>query len=147
VEPLRISHDAFGRLRLVDFLSTEHLEQLCGWEYLDRDWVGEASGFTEWLRLDSQRDVTRSIAIDLAALPETTVQNMLAALRLPLRAGLDRQEIVAVLGEPTEIQTFVHDRVTLVFDVCAVDPYEVSCTVHQEQGLTYLTVHTTPLPD
>ncbi|MEH1100406.1 hypothetical protein [Micromonospora sp. CPCC 205561] len=142
-----IPHDAFGRLRLADFLSAEHPAHLRGWEYLDRRWVGEAFGFTEWLRLESEPDVTRSVAIDLVALPEATVRKMLAALRLPLRAGLGRQELVAVLGEPTRTERFVPDRVTLVFGTGSTDPYEVGCTVHQEQGLIYLTVHRVPLPD
>jgi hypothetical protein len=70
VESLGISHDAFGRLRLAHFVAAERLEQLRGWEYLDRCWVGEASGFTEWPRLESDPEVTRSVAIDLVALPD-----------------------------------------------------------------------------
>ncbi|TDB69580.1 hypothetical protein [Micromonospora sp. KC723] len=147
MEPLGISHDAFGRLRLADFIRAEHLEQLRGWEYLERCWIGEASGFTEWLRLESAPEVTRSVAMDLVALPEATLQSMIGALRLPLRAGLDQQEITAVFGEPTETQRFVQDRVTLVFRIGAVEPYELGCTVHEEQGLIYLTMHPTPLPD
>ncbi|MDG9672948.1 hypothetical protein [Micromonospora sp. DH14] len=147
MKPLGISHDAFGRLRLTDFIRAEHLEQLQGWEYMERCWVGEASGFTEWLRLESTPEVTRSVAMDLVALPEATLQSMIDALRLPLRAGLDQREITAVFGEPTEIQRFVQDRVTLVFRIAAVEPYELGCTVHEEQGLIYLTMHPTPLPD
>ncbi|MET8906655.1 hypothetical protein [Micromonospora sp. NPDC004551] len=147
MEPWGISHDAFGRLRLAHFVAAEHLEQLRGWEYLERCWVGEASGFTEWLRLESAPEVTRSVAIDLVALPEPTAQSMIDALRLPLRAGLDQQEITGVFGEPTGTERFVPDRVTLVFRIGAAEPYELTCTVHEEQGLIYLTMHPTPLPD
>ncbi|MFG3699522.1 hypothetical protein ACGF5C_16600 [Micromonospora sp. NPDC047620] len=147
MELLGISHDAFGRLRLADFIAAEHLEQLRGWEYLDRCWVGEASGFTEWLRLESAPEVTRSVAIDLVALPESTVQSMIDTLRLPLRAGQDHQEITGVFGKPTGTQRFVRDRVTLVFRIGAAEPYELRCTVHEEQGLIHLTMHPTPLPD
>ncbi|AVT36639.1 hypothetical protein [Plantactinospora sp. BB1] len=91
--------------------------------------------------------MTRSVAIDLVALPESTLQSMTGALRLPLRAGLDQREVTAVFGEPTETQRFAPNRVTLVFDIHAVDPYELSCTVHQERGLVYFTIHPTPLPD
>ena len=147
MQPLAIPHDAFGRLRLADFIAAEHLEQLRGWEYLERCWVGEASGFTEWLRLESAPEVTRSVAIDLVALPEPTTQSMIDALRLPLRAGLDQQEITGVFGEPTGSERFVQDRVTLVFRIGAAEPYELSCTVHEEQGLIYLTMHSTPLPN
>ncbi|MEU6077038.1 hypothetical protein [Micromonospora sp. NPDC047074] len=147
MEPFGISHDAFGRLRLADFIAAEHLEQLHGWEYLGRSWVGEASGFTEWLRLESAPEVTLSIAIDLVALPESTVQSMINALRLPLRARQSQQEITSALGKPSGTQRFVRDRVTLIFRIGAAEPYELSCTVHEEQGLIYLTMHPTPLPD
>ncbi|MGS2614110.1 hypothetical protein ACVCAH_06205 [Micromonospora sp. LZ34] len=147
MEPLGIPHDAFGRLRLADVIAAEHLEQLRSWEYLERCWVGEASGFTEWLRLESAPEVTRSVAIDLITLPESTVQSMTDALRLPLQAGLDQQEITGVFGEPTGRERFVRDRVTLVFRIGAAESYELSCTVHEEQGLIYLTMHPTPLPD
>ncbi|MEU5946931.1 hypothetical protein ABZ793_15390 [Micromonospora sp. NPDC047465] len=147
MEPLGISHDAFGRLRLADFIAAEHLEQLHGWEYLDRCWVGEASDFTEWLRLESAPGVTRSVAIDLVALPESTVQSMIGMLQLPLRAGQGQEEITGVLGEPIGTRSFVRDRVTLIFRIGAAEPYELSCTIHEEQGLIYLTMHPTPLPD
>ncbi|MGW1059158.1 hypothetical protein [Micromonospora rubida] len=147
MEPWGIPHNAFGRLRLADFIGAVHLEQLRGWEYLERCWVGEASGFTEWLRLESDPEVTRSVAMDLVALPKPTVQNVVDALRLPLRAGLDQHEITAVFGEPTEVQRFVQDRVTLIFRIGAVESYELGCTLHQEQGLAYLTMHPTPLPN
>ncbi|MDO3683160.1 hypothetical protein [Micromonospora sp. C28ISP2-4] len=147
MDQLRISHDAFGELRLAHFLAMEDLEELRDWEYLGRRWVGEASGFTEWLRLESAPGVTRSVAIDLAALPEPAAQKMINALGLPLRAGLDQQDIIGVFGEPTDTERFVRDRVTLVFHVGAPDPYELSCTVHEEHGLIHLTMHPTPLPD
>ncbi|KXK63401.1 hypothetical protein AWW66_03545 [Micromonospora rosaria] len=147
MESLGISHDAFGRLRLAHFVAAEDLEQLRGWEYLDRCWVGEASGFTQWLCLKSDPEVTRSVAIDLVALPEPTLQNMIDTLRLPLRAGLDQQQITTIFGEPIKRQRFVRDRVTLVFRIGPTDPYELGCTVHQEQGLIYFTIHPTPLPD
>ncbi|MER7335666.1 MULTISPECIES: hypothetical protein [unclassified Micromonospora] len=72
---------------------------------------------------------------------------MIDALRLPLRAGQHQQEITSVFGEPTGTQRFVRDRVTLIFRIGAAEPYELSCTVHEEQGLIYLTMHPTPLPD
>ncbi|MEU5830990.1 hypothetical protein [Micromonospora tulbaghiae] len=143
---MRISHDAFGQLRLAQFLAVEDLEELRAWEYLGRRWVGEAAGFTEWLRLESAPGVTRSVAIDLAALPEATAQRMIDALGLPLRAGMDQQHITGVFGRPTDTERFVRDRVTLVFHVGAADPYELSCTVHEEHGLIHLTMHPTPLP-
>lgn len=62
---LDVSHAEFGWLRLADYVSTQEIVQLVDWEYLDHDWVGEAIGFTEWLRLESEPEVLRSIALAL----------------------------------------------------------------------------------
>jgi hypothetical protein len=37
-----ISHAQFGELRLAQFRTDEEIED---WEYMDRNWVGEAIGF------------------------------------------------------------------------------------------------------
>ena len=65
-----IPYTVFGRLRLADFLPTSaEVETLTDWEYMDDVWVGDAFGFTEFLRLDEDPDVDRSVALDLAELP------------------------------------------------------------------------------
>ncbi|MCT2587924.1 hypothetical protein [Actinophytocola gossypii] len=145
--PLAISHDLFGRLRLADFLPPGTVERLDGWEYLDRYWIGEACGFTEWLRIESEPEEVRSIALDLAELPAGASAAMLATLRLPLRAGMTLPEITTVLGQPEHTEVFVPDRANHDFQVDTVGSYTVGCTVHEDDGLIYLTVHTTPLPE
>jgi hypothetical protein len=43
-----IPHDQFGRLRLIDFMpDAAEVVELEDWEYLDRLWLGEATGFTD----------------------------------------------------------------------------------------------------
>lgn len=145
---LDISHDAFGRIRLVDYLPADIVVEFDGWEYLDRLWLGESWGaFTEWLRLESDPEVLRSVALDLSTLPAMASAAMLAMLALPLRFGMTLEEVVVVLGQPTESFGFVADRTTYVWYVNTVDAYAVGCTVHDALGLIYLTVHTTPLPE
>nr|BFE63022.1 hypothetical protein GCM10020063_075480 [Dactylosporangium thailandense] len=112
------------------------------WESLERDWCGEASGFTEWLRLESEPEVLRSVAIDFVALPEPATTAMLADLRLPLRRGMRVEEVFAVCGSPRETLSFVGDRTTYEFRVGSSESYDVSCTVHHGDGLIYITVHT-----
>src|SRR5262249_10296475 len=134
-------------LRLVDYVPAHDIVQLDGWEYLDREWLGEAKGFTEWLRLESDPDVLRSIALGLQALSASVITAVLTTLRLPLSCGMTFQEIALVLGQPVELSTFVPDRTTYDFHIDDVDAYTVGCTVYQDHGLIYLTVHPTPLPE
>ena len=58
-----ISHSHFGRLRLADFRPEEGVAALENWEFMDQMWVGEAVGFSEWLRLEDEPDTLRSLAI------------------------------------------------------------------------------------
>jgi hypothetical protein len=95
---LDVSHAEFGQLRLADFVSTHDIVQLVGWEYLGHDWVGEATGFTEWLRLESEPAVLRSIALALQTLPASVSAAVLSRLHLPLHLGMTVDDIVAELG-------------------------------------------------
>jgi hypothetical protein len=147
MEPLAVPHHIFGRLRLADHLPADTLTWISSWEYLERQWCGEASGFTEWLRLESDPEVLRSVALDLAALPEAASASILAALQLPLRPRMPVEEVIAVLGPPLETLAFVADRTTYEFRAGSPESYEVSCTVHHGDGLAYVTVHTVPLPE
>src|SRR3954447_21497271 len=45
-----IPHTKFGQLRLKQFLPDADIAELEDWEYEERVWVGEAVGFSEWLR-------------------------------------------------------------------------------------------------
>jgi hypothetical protein len=146
VAVLDVSHVDFGRLRLADFVPAGDVVELDGWEYLDREWLGEATGFTAWLRLRSEPEVLRSIALDLESLPASTIAAVLETLRLPLRHGMTIEELTVALGRPGDLSTFVPDRTTYDFCVGAMDTYTVGCTVHHDRGLIYLTVHRTPLP-
>lgn len=146
-EVLAVSHHVFGRMRLVDYLPADTVESIDSWEYLEREWRGESSGFTEWLRLVSDPEILRSAALDLVALPRSASAAMLTALVLPLRLGMTTDEVIAVLGAPRETAAFVSDRKTYYFRAGSSDIYEVSCTVHRDSGLIYLTVHSVPLPE
>jgi hypothetical protein len=138
---LAISHDEFGRLRLATFLPADTLVKLNNWEYLGELWLGEAAGFTEWLRLESDPDVLRSVALDLVALPERAAQEILSSIQIPLCRGMSTAQIVDVLGNPVDTERFTDDRITLNYKLNPLDAYEVSCTVDDVQGLVYLTVH------
>ena len=74
---MMIPYNDFGRLRLATFLADADLAPLKGWEFQDHMWLGEALGFSEWLRLEDDPDVLRSLAIDFSGFPPKETQSVL----------------------------------------------------------------------
>jgi len=135
-----ISHDAFAALRLGPFRSDAEVEELEDWEYEGRIWVGESIGFSEWLCLEQTPDRLGSITLDFNEFPEEAAPRVLEALELPLRPGMTFEEIKEILGEPARTLRFGSSRLTYEFNTPAPEPYQISCTVHNENGLIYLGV-------
>jgi hypothetical protein len=135
-----ISYELFGRLRLTDFLSAKRVRLLQDWEFEDQLWVGEADGFSEWLRLSDDPEVLRAIAIDFASFPASATSRVLATLGLGVRKGMTVSELEALLGPTRETFRFVADRTTHEFLTTGSQPYQISCTVLNEGGLVYLGV-------
>jgi hypothetical protein len=135
-----IPHSRFSQLRLSDFVDPSEISQLSDWEFLDRLWVGEAVGFSEWLCLESSPQQLGSLALDLADLPHNAVESCLSAIGLPLSRGMSLPQIQAVLGRPSGYHSFVPDRTTYDFELGGPDPYDISCTVFTDGGLSYLVV-------
>jgi hypothetical protein len=140
-----ISYDAFGRLRLADFLPAKRVRLLEDWEFEGRVWVGEAAGFSEWLRLSDDPEVLRAMAIDFESFPARAAGRVLAKLGLAVRKGMTVDRLEALLGPVTRTVRFVSDRKTYEFRTEGSQPYQVSCTVLDDGGLTYLGVMV-PLP-
>jgi len=140
-----ISYARFGKLRLAQFRSDAEIDELSDWEFMEHPWVGEAIGFSEWLRLESDPDVLRSLAIDFGEFPESAAAAVLKAIDLPVRAGMSSDELRALFGEPVEEHRFVKGRVTYEFISTGPPEYEISCTLLDTGGLTYLVVMR-PLP-
>jgi hypothetical protein len=140
-----IPHARFSKLRLAQFRPDAEISELANWEYMDALWVGEAVGFSEWLRLESDPEVLRSLAVDFAEFPEEAAFAVLHAIDLPVRRGMTAAKLRVVLGEPVEEYRFVADRITYEFAVAGPPQYNVSCTVLNDGGLSYLVVMR-PLP-
>lgn len=140
-----ISHARFGALRLSQFLPDAEIAELENWEFIDHHWIGEAIGFSEWLRLKNKPQTLGSLAIDFSDFPAEAASEVLRTINLPVRAGMKFDELHEMLGEPVKEHCFVKDRVSYEFVVPGPPRYDVSCTVLNEGGLTYLVVMT-PLP-
>jgi hypothetical protein len=66
-----IPYDEFARLRLAQFYpDASELVPLENWEFMGGVWVGEADGFTEFLRPEDRPNELGSIEIDLSAIAE-----------------------------------------------------------------------------
>ena len=135
-----IGHEPFRRLRLSQFLPAKKITPLADWEYQGRLWVGEAHGFSEWLRLQKDPENLGSLAIDFGTFPVGAAKRVLATLGLRLHKGMTATEIAAVLGRPRTTERFVPDRRTFEFVTGGKEPFRVSCTVLENGGLTYLGV-------
>ena len=110
---------------------------LDGWEFMGRLWVGEAIGFSEWLRPADDPARLGSLALDLCDLPPDLSARVLDRLHLPLSRGMDLARIRGRLGDPVGTQRFVSDRCSFKF---SIDGYSISCTVHDADGLIYVVV-------
>ncbi len=138
-----ISWGEFAKLRLSQFIPAAEIRALRDWEFMNLRWVGEAVGFTEWLRRKDDPKVLRSIALDLDALDASVVDTVLECLKLPLRAGMTRKRLVRLLGEPTNVLVLpkAGDRETLIYDAArSAGSYRLSCTAKKVGGLAYLVV-------
>jgi len=130
-----ISHRAFSEMRLRDFAAD--VVDLDGWQFMGRVWVGEAIGFSEWLRPDDDPARLGSLALDLRDLPPGLIERVLDRLQLPLSPGMDLAMIRGQLGDPVGTQQFVSDRRSFDFNI---EGYAISCTVHDADGLIYIVV-------
>jgi hypothetical protein len=152
-----ISYDKFGKLRLSDFFPgkklskdpkdpgeakrfQEQIVELDNWEFMNKLWIGEAIGFTEWLRLRDDPTVLRSISIDFSDLPGKVSKAILKRIDLALRPGMTLDEIKKLLGKPTKSEAFVKDRKSFSFSSGDKEKYLIDCTIHDSDGLIYLVI-------
>lgn len=142
-----IPYADYGRLRLASFLPDADLAQLERWEFQNHVWAGEALGFSEWLRLEDDPDVLRSLAIDFSEFPAYAAEAVLQTIQLPVRAGMPLQDLDRLLGPRVAEHCFVADRVSCDYFTPEPHRYRVSCTVLNDGGLSYLVVMVPPIGD
>lgn len=130
----------FARLRLRHFVrDAGEIAPLEEWEFLGRRWVGEAIGFTQFLRRQDDPETLRALALDLEMLPDSVAGAVLDRVGLPLRFGLDEDELSRLLGPPAGSVRY-GTRTTLEFAVAGDVPYELLCTLGPADGLVYLSL-------
>lgn len=135
-----ISYDQFGRLRLSEFVDRLKVVSICNWEFMGHLWLGEAVGFTEWLRLEDDPHVVRSISLDLVTLDPETTQSINARIGLPLCRGMTRTDLEHIMGKPVGTVRCVPDRYSVWFRFGEQWTYYVHCTLHEKDGLIYVVI-------
>jgi hypothetical protein len=136
-----IPYNEFARLRLALFYpDASELVPLENWEFMGSVWVGEADGFTEFLRPEEKPDELGSIEIDLSSIQEDIGAAILDKIHLPLQRGMLFEQVAQHLGPPESTDAFVSDRKTYNFTLGSISSYCISCTVHESEGLIHVTV-------
>lgn len=133
-----ITRAEFERLRLRSFVAD--VVPLSDWEFMGRTWIGEADGFTEWLRPADSVDRLGSLSLALEDLPESVSRAVFERLEIALTPGMKLSEVEAALGPSVSTTRLCDDRLTHNFEVGTADRYSVSCTIKADGGLVYVVV-------
>jgi len=86
------------------------------------------------------RNETRCMEIHLSELPQSEAVAILEAVGLSLTAGMSFESVADVLGEPLDVESFVDNRKTYVFQAGADDSYRLDCTIQDTDGLIFVSV-------
>jgi len=129
-----IEPDEFAKLRLRSYL--DDAVDLENWQYMGREWVGEADG----LRPADDPCRLGSLAIDLEEVPSAIAARMLGTLGLGLRPHMGLAAVIEQLGEPFDSAAFVPDRRSHDFRAGDSGEYVISCTLKHDGGLIYIVV-------
>lgn len=121
-----------------DYVDPSLIDPLENWEFLNEISIGEAIGFSEWLRRTDAPEVLWSLSLDLLTFP--AARRVLDDLGLnELGLGATRDELRALFGTEVKETFRREDRSTLEF---AIPSYTVYCATKYDGGLVYLVIHT-----
>ena len=114
-----IPQKEFGKLRLKQFVPEEEITKLKDWKFEGHLWRGEALGFSEWLRLNSDLKVRKSLQdrLSQAAVSRIQIERPAKSARITIhtarpgivigKKGEDierlRRDVSALMGVPTHI--------------------------------------------
>lgn len=133
-----INYDHFYWLKLGDFIANKNdIRSLDDWEFMNDIWQGESVGFSEWIQLKNGAK-EKSIAIDFTNLSKSTTDKMLLVLKLNVRKGMTKEEVIEQFGAPLKIDSYISDRVSFEFIIGGLEKYYLSLTLSETEGLIYL---------
>jgi hypothetical protein len=137
-----IPYNVFAKLRMKQFVPTgTEVFESDGWEWMGGIWINEGiPGFTSISRHEDTPDEAGGLEVDFRDLSPTEIAAVFEALHLPLQPGMTSDQLRSVLGVPDQTDSIYGDRRSHSFTIGADYPYLVSTTVHDAEGLIYVTV-------
>ena len=134
-----INYENFGKLKLSEvWPENKDIHKVSNFEFMNDIWVGETYGFTEWLQLEKEPAITRSISIALLDTPDHVIERVLKQIGFDFEKGMTEEQITSILGKPIKIEKFVVDRHSNEYIIGTQDKYYLSLTFQQDKGLTYI---------
>lgn len=132
-----ITYAHFGKLELEQFVpesgATErHVYTANNGE----QWDAAYSNTIEWFVLQSDSRV-RTICMYFDREPVSAVNELCAALDLPLKPGMLLHELHALFGLPQQTMEFVETQDTFIYIIGDNEPFYLALTVHKQSGLRY----------
>lgn len=132
-----ITYAHFGKLELEQFVPepgaiTRHVYTANNGEL----WDAAYSSNIEWFVLQSDFR-TRSICMYFDQEPVSAVNELCAALGLPLQAGMLLHELNNLLGLPHHSTAFLETQETFIYIIGNKEPFYLALTVHIQTGLRY----------
>lgn len=134
---------SFEKLRLKDFIP--EVQSLSNWEFMEELWIGDALGFTEWLRPMNRDNQTQSISLDLNDLDSEVAWRVFDVLGLELEKGMTKQEVIEEFGNPSRTLSYTKSRQNYEYLIgSGQNEYHLSLTIDENDGLVYVVMINNP---
>jgi hypothetical protein len=135
------SYKKLGSMRLRTMLDVDdQLVEHDGFSWMGGQWLYEGIGLTWFARLEEEPEVTQGIEIAFDEISPGMAVRILDALGLPLFPRMELEQVKEALGQVETTKRFVPDRATYNFRVGTSEAYEISCTIHETEGLIHFSL-------
>ncbi len=130
----------FSDMRMSHYVPQTDIKSLKNWEFLGREWIGEAVGFSEWLYSPDAPSMLEIMGIDISAFPG--VESLLLKLEIVFPA-LNKVGVGILLGSPSASKVWPSGRQTLLYWHPDREPYAIECAFDGED-LVFITIIKSP---
>jgi hypothetical protein len=135
-----ISPTLFGRLKLSDFITSDQIQRVHDWEYLDETWTCEMVGFTQFCYTITQSSRLGALCIDVVNCPLPILSPLLKSLGLPVAMTDSHIDVIGKMGNPNKVVQFVKGRKTLEYNNWNKTGFAISVTALNKGELVHLSL-------
>lgn len=137
-----IDYNDFGKLRLSEIWpENKDIGKVDDFEFMNNFWVGEIYGFTQFLQLKREPDLTKSISLNLIDIPDDIVERIFKRIGLLLKKGISPETCKSILGEPLNIENHKNNKQTYNYVISNKSKYNLALTFKQDTGLIYVVIN------